>query len=156
MLRALLRTILPIPVIPHNPSSDKWVSYKIAITKRHLRVRTGLHLKSSVNYVGRNTMLLTREFADIDEIRSYDKIITEKGEEHASNTLLINDTLIMPKGFPGVRKKLDTLDLEIIELDVSEAAWRRNSELRTTDSLELLAWEHTKTIWKIVLQKMKV
>ncbi len=85
-----------------------------------IQVGEGLHLKSSINYVGRNTMLVTGEFADIDEIRSYDKIIAEKGEEYASNTLLVNDTLIMPKGFPGVRKKLDTLGLEIIELDVSE------------------------------------
>ncbi|MCP4107784.1 MAG: amidinotransferase [Desulfobacteraceae bacterium] len=90
---------------------NTWTSVKIG---------EGLHLKSSINYVGRNTMLVTGEFADIDEIRGYDKIITEKSEEYAANTLLVNDTLIMPRGFPGVKRKLDTLGLEIIELDASE------------------------------------
>jgi dimethylargininase len=71
--------------------------------------------------VGKNTLLVTKEFADLEEFQGYDKIVLDTTEEYAGNALRINDCLIMPKGFPGTRKKLEALGLEIIELDVSEA-----------------------------------
>jgi dimethylargininase len=84
-------------------------------------VNSGLHLKSCVNFVGNNTLLITEDFADLNEFKGFDKIILNKEEESAANTLFINDCLIIPKGFPDTRKKLATLGLDIIELDVSEA-----------------------------------
>ncbi len=84
-------------------------------------VDAGLHLKSSVSYVGQNTLLVTEDFADLEEFKGYDKIVLDTSEEYAGNILLINDCLIMPKGFPDTRKKLEVLSLEVIELDVSEA-----------------------------------
>ena len=84
-------------------------------------VNTGLHLKSFVNFVGNNTLLITEDFAGLNEFKGFDKIILNKEEESAANTLLINDCLIIPKGFPDTRNKLATLGLDIIELDVSEA-----------------------------------
>ena len=83
-------------------------------------IGVGLHLKSSVNYVGANTLLVTEEFADLNELSGYNKIILDRDEEYAGNTLWINDHLITPRGFPHTRKKLEALGLEIIELDVSE------------------------------------
>jgi dimethylargininase len=83
-------------------------------------VHSGLHLKSSVNYVGQNTLLITEGYADLDQFREYDKIVVDTSEEYAANTLLINKSLITPKGFPKTRKKLLASDLNIIELDVSE------------------------------------
>jgi len=84
-------------------------------------VNSGLHLKTCVNFVGNNTLLITEDFADLNEFKGFDKIILNKEEESAANTLFINDCLIIPKGFPDTRKKLATLGLDIIELDVSEA-----------------------------------
>jgi dimethylargininase len=86
-----------------------------------VHVNSGLHLKSCVNFVGNNTLLITEDFAGLNEFKGFDKIILNKEEESAANTLLINDCLIIPKGFPDTRKKLATLGLDIIELDVSEA-----------------------------------
>jgi dimethylargininase len=83
-------------------------------------VGAGLHLKSSVTCVGDNTLLLTEEFADHHEFEGYDRIVLDPAEEYAGNTLLIDNCLIVPKGFPGARKNLETLGLEIIELDTSE------------------------------------
>jgi dimethylargininase len=77
---------------------------------------TGLHLKSSVNYVGMNTLLVTEEFARLPVFEGYQKIVLEKGKEYAANTLLVNDHLITPTGFPSTRKKLMTLGIPIIEL----------------------------------------
>lgn len=83
-------------------------------------VEAGLHLKSSVNYIGKNTLLITEKFASRNEFKDYDIIIVDKTEEYAANTLLINNSLITPKGFPNTMKKLEPTGFDIIELDVSE------------------------------------
>ncbi len=84
-------------------------------------VAAGLHFKSSVNYAGKNTLLVTEDFAALPELDEYARIIVDAGEAYAANTLWINDALITPSGFPRLRKKLDALGLPVIELDVSEA-----------------------------------
>lgn len=83
-------------------------------------VEVGLHLKSSVNYIGKHTLLITERLAGRNEFKQYDKIIVDKTEEYAANTLLINNSLITPKGFPNTMKKLEPRGFDIIELDVSE------------------------------------
>ena len=86
-----------------------------------VRVGAGLHLKSSVNHLGDNTLILTAPFAELDIFAPYQKLVLDPDETYAGNTLLINETLIMPSGFPKTKKKLETLKRDIIELDVSEA-----------------------------------
>jgi dimethylargininase len=85
-----------------------------------IEVGAGLHFKSSVNYVGNNTLLVTADFAEHAELMGYNKIILEKAEAYAANTLLVNEHLLMPAGFPGSRKQLEVLGLDIIELETSE------------------------------------
>jgi dimethylargininase len=85
-----------------------------------IRVGDGLHLKSSLNLVGKDTLLLTRSFHDLDVLKDYDQIVLAEKDGYAANTLFINNHLIMPKGFPEVREKLETLQYPIVELDVSE------------------------------------
>lgn len=84
-------------------------------------VEAGLHLKSSVNYIGQDTLLITERFASLDAFGGYSQIVLDKAEEYAANTLWINDCLITPTGFPNTRKKLEALSPKVIELDVSEA-----------------------------------
>ena len=79
-----------------------------------------LHLKSSVNELGRNTLLITEALAGHKAFKTFKKIVLDPGEEYAANTLRVNDNLIMPAGFLSVRKKLSELGLPIVELDVSE------------------------------------
>ncbi|MGE4440524.1 MAG: dimethylarginine dimethylaminohydrolase family protein [Desulfomicrobium sp.] len=85
-----------------------------------IRVAEGLHLKSSLNFVGKNTMLVTADFAGHPAIEDFRQIVCPEGEEYAANTLLVNDTLIMPLGYPRTRALLEPLGLPIVELDTSE------------------------------------
>jgi len=80
----------------------------------------GLHLKSAVNYVGNNTLLVTKKLADYSGFTNYEKILLDDDEEYAANTLWVNDSLLMPKGFPKTHARLSHLGMNIIELDVSE------------------------------------
>jgi dimethylargininase len=83
-------------------------------------VAEGLHLKSSLNYLGQGRLLVTRDFAAREEIADFPKIVLPEGEEYAANTLWVNDSLLVPAGFPRTLKKLEKLGLAMIELDVSE------------------------------------
>jgi dimethylargininase len=85
-----------------------------------LQAGAGLHFKSSVNYVGKNSIVVTQDFINHEALNGYDKIIVEKEAEYSANTLLINDHLLLPEGFPDTKTKLESLGLPIIELDVSE------------------------------------
>lgn len=89
-------------------------------TSETLPVGTGLHLKSSVNYLGNNTLLLTKALSGYPGFSGYNKIVLDEYEEYAANTLLVNQTLLMPHGFPQTKAKLSGLEMPIIELDVSE------------------------------------
>ena len=85
-------------------------------------VAAGLHLKSSINYLGKNTLLLTEEFASMKLFSNYERILLPAEETYAANTLAVNNHLITPKGFPQTRARIDALGLPVIALDVSEVA----------------------------------
>ena len=90
------------------------------LTSEVVPVAGGLHLKSGVNYVGKNTLLITLGLADHPAFTNYEKILLDTDEEYSANTLWVNDTLLMPKGFPKTHTRLSQLGMRIIELDVSE------------------------------------
>jgi dimethylargininase len=83
-------------------------------------VTAGLHLKSSVNWLGGETLLVNDRFAERPEFRGFHRIVVAAGEEPACNTLFVNGTLLMPAGFPRTRRLLDEMGLPVIELDLTE------------------------------------
>ena len=83
-------------------------------------VGEGLHFKSSVNYVGNDTLLITEEFAGNAQLEGYDTIVVDKDESYAADTLFVNDHLLVPRGYPDTLQKLDVMGFDIIELDTSE------------------------------------
>lgn len=85
-----------------------------------VEVTAGLHLKSSVNYIGDHTLLATDDFALNPIFNDFTKIVLKPAEAYAANTLWINGRLIMPAGFPTVKAKLNKLSMPVIELDISE------------------------------------
>jgi len=83
-------------------------------------VSGGLHLKSAVSYVGRNTLLISESLANLRPFANFEKILVDADETYAANSLLVNERIIMPDGFPRTREKLRTVGFNIIELETSE------------------------------------
>lgn len=88
---------------------------------RNIPVAEGLHFKSSVTFVGGNTLLVSGAFAGRDELAGFDQIVVEGDEDYASNTLLVNGTILTPAGFPKTLGKLQGLNAPVMVLDTSEA-----------------------------------
>lgn len=84
-------------------------------------VPAGLHLKSSVSWVGGETLLVGERFADVPELRPFRRIVVDEAEKAVCNTLLVNGTLLIAAGFPRTKVQLEESGLPVVELDVSEA-----------------------------------
>ena len=79
-----------------------------------------LHLKSGVTYIGDNRLLVIRGLADKIPFDGEEAIIVPDGEEYAANCIRVNDHLLMPAGFPRLRKILNDLKYHTVELEMSE------------------------------------
>lgn len=85
-----------------------------------IEVGAGLHLKSIVNYVGKNTLLLDAASSAHPAFAGFEHMVIDKDEEYAGNTLWINDVLITPEGYPKTLAKIQTLGLQIRVIPTSE------------------------------------
>jgi dimethylargininase len=87
---------------------------------RMVPVGEGLHLKSSVNLVADGVLLMTAVLADQQAFADFNRWVVEDEDAYATNTLLINGTLLTPMGYPRVRRLLEPLGMPLMELDCSE------------------------------------
>lgn len=79
-----------------------------------------LHLKTGASYLDNNNLLLSGEFIDDPIFKDFNKIIIPKDEEYAANCIWMNGYVLVPEGYPKVKKTLEDLGYEIIEVDTSE------------------------------------
>jgi dimethylargininase len=80
-----------------------------------------LHLKSDLNAVSAETVLVTSPLAEHEALTDYEKIVVKPDETYAANVVRVNDRLLMPSGFPRLREELCAVSPELVELDMSES-----------------------------------
>jgi dimethylargininase len=83
-----------------------------------IKVESVPHLKSGVTYIGNGNFISIEEFSD--EFPAYNVIKVNKDEGYSSNCLLVNDILLISKGFPESKRRILELGYRIIELEMSE------------------------------------
>jgi dimethylargininase len=93
---------------------------KYGMTGSKIQLEKILHLKSGVSYLENNKMLVCGEMAFKKEFEKYNRIFIEENESYAANSLWINGLVLVPKGFPRTREKIEKAGYETIILDVSE------------------------------------
>ena len=79
-----------------------------------------LHLKTGVNYIENNNMLVSGEFIEKQEIKKYNKIVIPEDEAYAANCIWVNDTVIVPEGYPAVLKAVQDAGYKTLLVDTSE------------------------------------
>ena len=79
-----------------------------------------LHLKTGVNYIENNKMLVSGEFIDKPEFTAYDKIIVPDEEAYGANCIWMNGKVIVPLGYDTVRQAVEDSGYEVLTVDTSE------------------------------------
>lgn len=93
---------------------------KYGMTGSTVSLKNVLHLKSGVSYLENNNLLVTGEFKYHPEFQKYNLILIDDKEKYAANSLWINNNVLVPKGFPITKNKIEVLGYQTIEVDVSE------------------------------------
>jgi dimethylargininase len=83
-------------------------------------VRSCLHLKSAVTYLGAGTLLANRAWFDPAPFTGYQWIDVAPEEPHAANAIALGGTVIFPASFPRTRARLEARGFQVAPLDISE------------------------------------
>ena len=79
-----------------------------------------LHLKTGVNYLEDNNMLVSGEFVEKPEFEKYNRIEIPEEEAYAANCIWMNGTVVVPEGFPAVLEAVKKAGYPVITVDTSE------------------------------------
>ncbi|MBR3151299.1 MAG: N(G),N(G)-dimethylarginine dimethylaminohydrolase [Erysipelotrichaceae bacterium] len=93
---------------------------KYGYTCSEVPLKEVLHLKTGVNYLENNNMLVSGEFTDKPEFASYRKYVIPEEEAYAANCIWVNDTVIVPEGYPEVLKAVKSMGYKTLTVDTSE------------------------------------
>ncbi len=83
-------------------------------------VKKDLHLKSSVSYLGNNTIVLDPLKINEIHFNGFKKITVDPKESYAANCLAIGDSVILPKGFPDLTETLFNQGWQPLPISMSE------------------------------------
>jgi len=79
-----------------------------------------LHLKTGVSYLEKNTLLASGEFLDKKEFNEFNIIPVDEDESYASNSIWVNDCVIMPTGYPKTKLAVEKEGYNILTVNTSE------------------------------------
>ena len=103
-----------------NERAIQSLSHKVGKKIISVPVIKGLHLKSAVNYLGNNVLLIDPERVENTAYKSFQWIEVEEKDSYAANCLALGNRIIMPAGFPTIREKILQHGFETIEVEMSE------------------------------------
>lgn len=107
-------------------TNEEGIRQFIAILEKHgltgseVTLEEVLHLKTGVNYLENNNMLVSGEFVTKPEFEKYNRFEIPQEEAYAANCIWVNGTVIVPKGYPAVEKAVRDMGYEVILVDTSE------------------------------------
>lgn len=79
-----------------------------------------LHLKTGVAWIGARDLIAAGELIDHPAFAEFNVTPVSSAETYAANAIRINDYILMPDGFPGVRDVLIRRSYSLIEVEMSE------------------------------------
>ena len=95
---------------------------KLGYRAQGVEMRDCLHLKTAVTRVDDNTLLINRQWVDVENFEGFNLIDVDESEPFAANCLPIGDSIIFPVAFPKTRAKLEARGYKIKPVVVDELA----------------------------------
>lgn len=93
---------------------------KHGMTGEVVPLKEVLHLKTGLAYLERNHLLVGGEFVTSPVFKDFKKVIVPPDESYACNCIWVNDTVIVPAGYPKTQSEIETLGYNVIVVDTSE------------------------------------
>jgi len=79
-----------------------------------------LHLKTGVNYIENNNMLISGEFISSPIFSKFNHMLVDENEAYAANCIWVNNKVIVPAGYENIRRKIAAAGYDVIVVDTSE------------------------------------
>jgi len=79
-----------------------------------------LHLKTGLSYLENNNLLTFGEMNTHSDFSEFNRIEINKDEDYAANSVWINGTVLVPKGFPKALHEIQQLGYKTREVAMSE------------------------------------
>jgi dimethylargininase len=83
-------------------------------------LRSILHLKSGLSYLGDNRLAVIEALVNRSEFRGYDLVRVDNSEMYAANCIRVNGHVLLASGHPILAGKLRELGYQTITLDMTE------------------------------------
>jgi dimethylargininase len=106
----------------NQEGADQFVNIlqKYGYSNSIIRLKSMLHLKTGVSYLGNNDLLVAGEMISIEEFTNFNRIEVPQEESYSANCISANDNILLASGFPETRGKISSAGYSIIELNMSE------------------------------------
>ncbi len=85
-----------------------------------VKLNNVLHLKTGLAYLENDNLVITGEFLNHEELKKFNQIKIDVDESYAANCIWVNDTVIIPAGFPKAKSAIEQAGYKTSEVDVSE------------------------------------
>ena len=79
-----------------------------------------LHLKTGLSYLEKNNLVVSGEFINDFSFGQYNSIEIPEKESYAANCIWVNESVIIPQGYPTTKQRINNAGYQVIETDVSE------------------------------------
>ena len=83
-------------------------------------MKTILHLKSGISFIGDNTLVVMEEMVERPEFNRFELLRVSEEESYAANCVRVNERVLVAAGFPGLTGELQARGFGPLELEMSE------------------------------------
>ena len=93
---------------------------KYGMSGSTISLKKVLHLKTGLSYLEKNNLVVSGEFVNDSLLGRYNPIEIPEKESYAANCIWVNDSVIIPLGYPTTKLRIMNVGYPVIETDVTE------------------------------------
>ena len=93
---------------------------KYGMSGSTIALKKALHLKTGLSYLEENNLVVCGEFINDSSLAQYNAIEIPEEESYAANCIWINESVIIPLGYPTTKQRIKDAGYAVVETDVSE------------------------------------
>ena len=93
---------------------------KYGMSGSTISLKKVLHLKTGLSYLEENNLVVCGEFVNDSSLGQYNPIEIPEKESYAANCIWVNESVIIPLGYPTTNQRIKNAGYPVIETDVTE------------------------------------